>query len=269
MTKLVRTLSLLSAAALLAPTLSRAQDTWTDEPAPAAGAPQPAQPQPGEMPPAPPAETPPAPQAQAPEQAAPAAVPPGQWVYTQQYGWIWMPYADSYTSVPGGDSGSPYAYVYYPAYSCWTWVAAPWVWGWGPWPFFGVAGAVRFGWWGHGWWRYPSHWHYAAPVRGFAGPGFVPRGAGRGGWVAPSRSPAGFRSPAAAPGFRSPAAAPRGFAPYRASAAPFSGGRAGGFSPGRVAAGGGHAAPMGGGRSGGHGGWGGGHGGGGGHGRRG
>jgi hypothetical protein len=281
MTKLIRTLSLLSAALLLTPALPRAEDAWTDEPAQAAEP----QPQPGEMPPAPPAETPPPPQAMEAPAQAPAAVPPGQWVYTQQYGWIWMPYADSYTSVPASDSGAPFAYVYYPASSCWTWVAAPWVWGWGPWPFFGVTGAVRFGWYGHGWWRYPSRWHYAAPVRGFAGgyggSGFVP--SGRGGWVAaPSRggTVGGYRAPAAVPrapsgGYRAPAFAPRtGVAPFRASAGPFSGGRAsgfspgrvGGFSPGRVAAGGGRSAPSGGGRSGG---FGVGRGGGGSHGRRG
>jgi hypothetical protein len=269
MTKLIRTLSLLSAAALLTPALPRAQDAWTDEPAPSAAAPQPP---PGEMPPAPPAETPPPPQAQAPAPQAPAAVPPGQWVYTQQYGWVWMPYADGYTSVPASGYGEPSVYVYYPAYSCWAWLAAPWVWGYGPWPYFGVYGPARFAWYGHGWWRYPSNWHYA-PARGYAGgyarPGFVP--AGRGGWVAPQVAPSrggvgGYRVPAAVP--RAAPAFPRSAAPFSGGhvrAAPSSGGRGFAFSPSRVSSGGGRGAAVGGGgRSGG---WGSGHGGG--HGRRG
>src|SRR5689334_13672626 len=35
---------------------------------------------------------PPPPQAQ-------AGVPQGQWVYTQQYGWVWMTYGDTYVYV--------------------------------------------------------------------------------------------------------------------------------------------------------------------------
>src|SRR5574341_214239 len=104
-------------------------------------------------------ENPPAPPPEA-QAEAPAAAPAGQWVYTQQYGWIWMPYADAYTYAPANGYGVPYAYVYYPAYSCWTWIAAPWVWGFGLWPFFGAFGPVRFAWYGHGWWRYPHRFHY-------------------------------------------------------------------------------------------------------------
>jgi hypothetical protein len=125
--------------------------------APAEGPPAEA---PAEVPPAPPPpSTSPAPQPQ-----VSASLPPGQWVYTAQYGWIWMPYGDAYTYVPPNGYGTPYAYSYYPAYG-WAWVAAPWVWGYGPWPYFGIYGAVSFGWYGAGYWRYPSYWHYHAPGR--------------------------------------------------------------------------------------------------------
>ncbi len=113
------------------------------------------EPAPPQAPPPPPASSPAPPRAQA--LAAPA-VPPGQWVYTAQYGWIWMPYAAGYTYAPPG-TGEPSMYVYYPAYG-WTWVDAPWVWGLGPWPAFGVGGPVYFAWYGWGGWRHrwrPSH----------------------------------------------------------------------------------------------------------------
>ncbi len=66
----------------------------------------------------------------------------GQWVYTNQYGWVWMPYGNSYTYVrrlaamrqtctsitrPSVGAGS----------------LRPRVWGWGPMPFFGVYGTAR------------------------------------------------------------------------------------------------------------------------------
>jgi hypothetical protein len=113
MTKLVGAVSV-SAALIFAPVLVPAQEAseWESQPAPAPVPPE-------QVPPAPPAEPPPPPQAQtAPPQVeqAPApqaqAVPPGQWVYTQQYGWIWMPYADAYTSVPAyGIQIQPYCCV--------------------------------------------------------------------------------------------------------------------------------------------------------------
>ena len=93
----------------------------------------------------------------------------GQWVYTQQYGWVWMPYGETYTYVPPDGYGEPYEYVYYPPYG-WTWLAAPWVWGWGPWPYFGAYGAIRFAWYAHGWWRSPWRWHFAhVPFAGVHG----------------------------------------------------------------------------------------------------
>ena len=104
----------------------------------------PANPAPTANPPAPP-ETPPAPPADSggaasPDANANAPAPTGQWVYTQQYGWVWMPYGAQYTYEPTSEGSYPYTYVYYPAWAAWTWVAAPWVWGWGPVPWFGVAG---------------------------------------------------------------------------------------------------------------------------------
>ena len=121
--------------------------------------------EPSEAPPPPPPAPPPAP-APAPAEPQQAAPPsqPGQWVYTQQYGWIWMDYGDSFTYVPPSGAGEPLAYVYYPVVG-WTWIVAPWVWGIGPWPYFGVRGPAYFAWYRHGWWRTPTHWHYRpAPV---------------------------------------------------------------------------------------------------------
>jgi hypothetical protein len=111
-------------------------------------------------------------------------MPAGQWVYTQQYGWIWMPYGDAFTYVPPSGYGEPLEYVFYPTFG-WSWVVAPWIWGSGPWPYFGTFGPRRFAWYGHGWWRSPSRWHYRpAPVRGHpARPGIRPapvRPGGRG-----------------------------------------------------------------------------------------
>ncbi len=171
------TLLLLPARARPADDAAAATTTYPDpaaqpgETAPEAEAPP--SPPPAEPPPAPPSRTPPAPPG---EKQAPAArsVPPGQWVYTSQYGWVWMPYADAYTSIPPDGYGTPYVYVYYPAYG-WTWLVAPWIWGWGPWPHFGIYGPWRFAWYGDGWWRYPWRWHFApAPFPGFGFHGVRP-----------------------------------------------------------------------------------------------
>jgi hypothetical protein len=129
-------------------------------PAPDLGADSPSQP-----PPAPPAQMP-APPQPAPQATSGSSVPAGQWVYTDQYGWIWMPYGDSYTYAPSDGYGQPYMYVYYPAMG-WTWVVAPWVWGSGPWPYFGAYGPGYFAWYQWGWWRYPHFWHFAPGFRTF------------------------------------------------------------------------------------------------------
>jgi hypothetical protein len=141
----------------------------SEEPAPQV---EPPAPPPGEPPP-PPAGQQPGTEAPPPYQAQPEPVPPtpqGQWVFTQQYGWVWMPYGQSYTYVPPGGTGEPEVYVFYPAFG-WRWVVAPWVWGIGPWPNFGAHGPGAFFWYRSGWWRTPSRWHFApAPaVRGFEG----------------------------------------------------------------------------------------------------
>lgn len=127
-----------------------------------------------------------------------AGVPDGQWVFTQQYGWIWMTTGDQYTYVPPEGSGEPLEYVYYGGIG-WTWIAAPWVWGYGPRPYWGRARPDRFAWYRHGDWRSPQRWHYAqapepvgrgrggirpAPGRGRPAPA-PPRVQGRGGRPAP------------------------------------------------------------------------------------
>jgi outer membrane lipoprotein SlyB len=135
--------------------------------------PQPSMPQPNDTPPPPPA-TPPAPPPPQ-SQAEQPAVPTGEWAYTQQYGWVWMPYDAGYMFTPDYENGDPYMYVYYPA-AGWTWVEAPWLWGWGPMPSFDVAGGVHYSWYGHGWgeeWHghRPAHYHGGHEVRrGSGGP---------------------------------------------------------------------------------------------------
>jgi hypothetical protein len=122
--------------------------------------------------PGPPVET--APPLEQEQVSAPPAS--GQWVYTGQYGWVWMPYGAGYTYLPAGGS-VPDMYVYYPSFG-WCWVVAPWVWGLGPRPFFGVYGFARFGWYGRGF----GHWYgYAPRYAGWGGRGYW--GGGR--WVAP------------------------------------------------------------------------------------
>ncbi|HTJ42177.1 MAG TPA: hypothetical protein VL463_08775 [Kofleriaceae bacterium] len=100
-------------------------------------------------------------QTYAPDVAAPEAAPPpiavnqaapeGQWVYTQQYGWVWQPYGDQYVR---SDYDNPYAYVYYPSQG-WTWLSAPWVVGVGVRPYFGSYGYAHYRW-------YPRHHEWRA-----------------------------------------------------------------------------------------------------------
>lgn len=115
--------------------------------APAVAATPPATPPPADPPPPPPATKPAPPESAPPDQQKPA--PTGQWVYTEQYGWVWMPYGKDYTHLPK-DGGTPSMYVYYPETAAWCWVTAPWLWGWGPSPYFGVYGAGYYGWYGVG-----------------------------------------------------------------------------------------------------------------------
>lgn len=100
------------------------------------------------------------------EQPGPASPPPtvaprptGQWVYTSQYGWVWMPYSHQYVDEATYGADTPYQYVYSMGLG-WSWVAAPWLWGWGVYPYFGVLGPSHFGWYrglyrsGYGWEHY-------------------------------------------------------------------------------------------------------------------
>jgi hypothetical protein len=85
----------------------------------------------------------------------------GQWVYTVQYGWIYMPYGDQYFHTR---TAGPYAYVYYPTFG-WQWLAAPWIVGTGPYPYFGAHGPFAYGWYrglhraGHPWGSYYARRH--------------------------------------------------------------------------------------------------------------
>jgi hypothetical protein len=84
--------------------------------------------------------------------SAPPPPPPsqvaGEWVYTAQYGWVWMPYDQQYTHVIE-TSGVAYEFVYYPRFG-WRWVLAPWVFALGPRPHF-IHGPGRFAWYAHPW----------------------------------------------------------------------------------------------------------------------
>ncbi len=122
---------------------------------------EPPTPPPGNSPPPPPAGAPAPPASEI--GAVPPPAPAGEWVFTEQYGWVWMPSSPAYTFTPDYEYGDPYMYVYYPAVG-WTWVDAPWLWGWGPMPFVHVTAGVHFTWYGHGWgdgWRgyRPAHYH--------------------------------------------------------------------------------------------------------------
>ena len=160
-------------------------------------APPPSEPEPSEAPP-PPAEqfTPaPAPQESSPPVAPPSGpsrvVPDGQWVYTNQYGWVWMPHAKQYTYIPGDPRVFPDVYVYYPVYG-WRWVVAPWVYGYGPAPYWGVWGPRYFAWYAHPWFRVGGYWgwggyHGWGRYHGWIGP----HAWGARGWA---RAPAYYRS---------------------------------------------------------------------------
>lgn len=93
----------------------------------------------------------------APPVVAAPVTPSGQWVYTRQYGWLYMPYAQNYTYVP--PAGPPSMFVYYPARG-WRWVHAPWVLGVGPVPYWGPHGYVSFAWYARPWFARPVRWHH-------------------------------------------------------------------------------------------------------------
>jgi hypothetical protein len=165
-------------ATLCLPLVTRADPASPAPPPPAEAEAQPPGPPPSTPPPAPVFTNPPAPVAQpieVPPQAAPPApaprVPDGQWVFTQQYGWLWMPYDQAYTNVDD-NAALAYEYVYYPRFG-WRWVVAPWVLGFGIAPHWGVLGPVRFAWYAHPWFRIGTahlrpHWgHTVGPHPGW------------------------------------------------------------------------------------------------------
>jgi hypothetical protein len=77
-------------------------------------------------------------------------------------------------------------YLYYPV-AGWSWVAAPWLWGSGPAPYFGLVGPEFYAWFGIG----LGHWYgfttpfWSLPGRAYFGGAFnseggYPRGFRRG-----------------------------------------------------------------------------------------
>lgn len=144
---------------------------------------------PPEPPPAGSIPAPPPPQ-NAPD-ASEAPPPTGQWTYTSQYGWLWMPYDQAYTSVYA-NSDVAYAYVYYPSFG-WRWVSSPWVFGVGPAPYWGARGRVAFAWYAHPWFHSNYRFAYSgyhggnahpvaqAPARAASGRGFHGGGTFHGG----------------------------------------------------------------------------------------
>jgi hypothetical protein len=134
-------------------------------------------------------------------QAAPVAAAQGQWVYTQQYGWVWMPYGSQYTYTPTQTGVYPSEYVYSPSYG-WSWVVAPWVFGWGITPYYGVYGASHFGWYHHGYRPFYGGGYGYHPVYG----GYGYRGYGSYGYRAGSY---GYRAAPAYQGYRPAYAVPR------------------------------------------------------------
>jgi hypothetical protein len=106
-----------------------------------------------------------------------SALPPGQWVNTSQYGWVYLPYDQAYTYI-AADSGVAQTYVYSVA-TGWSWVYAPWVLGVGPAPVWGPRGRVYFSWYAHPWFRVGSP-HYRPGVRVVVGHHAVARRPERG-----------------------------------------------------------------------------------------
>jgi hypothetical protein len=179
----------------LLPALAVAQTPGTMPPPSESAPPENLPPPPSETPPPPSAEPPPPPQASAPPQQMappppqaapapqPAGAPPGQWVWTTQYGWLFIPYARNYTYVSGDPQVYPEQFVYYPVYG-WRWVISPWVYGYGPQPRWGPGGVTLFVWYARPWFRVGGYWGWGAwhgwgPYRGWIGP----RRWGAGGWA--------------------------------------------------------------------------------------
>jgi hypothetical protein len=164
---------------------------------------------PNEVPPLPPL-VPPSPPVGGPAPApATDAFAGGQWVYTAEYGWVYMPYGDQYVCQGAVDEFASYAYVYLPG-GTWGWRTAPWVSGLGAYPYFGAAGPLQFGWYvvlvqnGSDWTR------NRAPARGRS-PQPVAQAPARvnGGAAAPRPNLPRQRPVGATAGYRAAVAAPR------------------------------------------------------------
>lgn len=82
-------------------------------------------------------------------------VPAGQWVFTQQYGWVYAPYAQAYTYVPA-DTAYAQSYVWRVGLG-WAWLASPWVFSMGPRPYWGNYGPRYYAWHARPWFRPPSY----------------------------------------------------------------------------------------------------------------
>ncbi len=184
---------------------------------------QPTAPAPDVIPAAPPEKpAPPADQSGVMTQQPPSAT--GQWVYTAQYGWVWMPYGNAYTYVPP-NGGAPDMYLYYPDVG-WTWVVAPWIWGWGPMPYYGLYGTAGFGWYGYGYGRW---YGYAGPYAGWYGRGYWSAGH----WYG-TGAPYHYAAPRGGP------YVPPGGGAHGTFGAPHGGASYGGHAGGGVHVGGGH-----------------------------
>jgi hypothetical protein len=222
----------------LGPGYVSAQDVGSPAPSEPANTPteaaQPPTPAPNRTPPPPPARIVPPTQAQVQTVPAPAArtAPGGQWVYTQQYGWVWMPYGSQYTYTPTDTGTSPYEYLYYPTYG-WTWLAAPWVFGWGASPFFGALGPRHFVWYNHAFYGGafgPGYrpFYGGAYRQGFVGhPGYGPGFVGHPGYGGPRPGYVGAR-----PGYGVPGGGFGAHGTFQGRPAAPSGGFHGGFGHG-------------------------------------
>ena len=81
-------------------------------------------------------------------------MPSGQWVFTQEYGWLWLAHDQRYAHVAAnparrfGYSEVAYEYAFHPA-SGWRWVVAPWILRFGAVPYWGALGPEGFAWYAH------------------------------------------------------------------------------------------------------------------------
>ena len=184
-----------------------------DEPFQAA---QPPTEAPSDLPPPPPLQPPSPPVGGLPTLAAVGVQPGGQWVFTGEYGWVYMPYGDQYVCQSAVDESQAYAFVYLPTRG-WGWLTAPWIVGWGAYPFFGAYGPWNFGWYvglaqgGNGWHGNRGHGRPTAPASGGVSNRTPPTP------VAPRIIPPRPRPGGAAVGYPGAGPAARGAAPGRGS----------------------------------------------------